>query len=188
MVELPLNMKKELPMVKLTVITEQVFQTVQVIKMIEPREESRDVPRIVRKEVRIVLIANGLIINQTDKLISWLINNNQREKLVTPTNNMSERPKEAHKVQVWEEAEIELKNRIQMLLEKLVGTLKKKVRKAQSLKIRSKKEVMELNIQREVTEVPMISTTLPKMKNQLLVSWKSNENYYLDLVFVRNQD
>jgi len=57
-----------------------------------------------------------------------------------------------------------------MLLEKLVGTLKKKVRKAQSLKIRSKKEVMELNIQREVTEVPMISTTLPKMKNQLLVS------------------
>ena len=87
-------------MVKLTVITEQVFQTVQVIKMIEPREESRDVPRIVRKEVRIVLLANGLIINQTDKLISWLINNNQREKLVTPTNNMSERPKEAHKVQV----------------------------------------------------------------------------------------
>jgi len=100
MVELPLNMKKERPMVKLTVIIEQVFQTVQVIKMIEPREESRDVPRIVRKEVRIVLLANGLIINQTDKLISWLINNNQREKLVTPTNNMSERPKEAHKVQV----------------------------------------------------------------------------------------
>ena len=60
-------MKKELPMVKLTVITEQVFQIEQAIKMIEPREESRDVPRIVRKEVRIVQLANGLIINQTDK-------------------------------------------------------------------------------------------------------------------------
>jgi len=53
-----------------------------------------------------------------------------------------------------------------MLLEKQVGTLKKKVRKAQFPITRIKKEVMELNILREVTEVPTISITSQKMKNQ----------------------
>lgn len=98
---------------------------------------------------------------------------------MTPINNMLERQKEAHKVQVWGEVEIEPKNRIQMLLEKQVGILKKKVRKAQFPITKSRKEAMELNILREVTEVPMISTTSRKMKNQAPVSWKSNESYIL---------
>jgi hypothetical protein len=57
-----------------------------------------------------------------------------------------------------------------MLSEKQVGTPKKKVRKAQNQSIKqNKKEVMELNILKEVMGVPTISTTLLKM-NQLPTS------------------
>jgi len=75
------NTKKEPPTVKATVITDRVFQTELVIKMTEPREESKEGQGIVRKEVRIVQLANGLITmfktNLRDKLeqILWLINN-----------------------------------------------------------------------------------------------------------------
>jgi len=89
-------------MVKATVITDRVFQTELVIKMIEPREESKEGLGIVR---RVVQLVHGLIIsmfssNQIDKLdqMLWLINNLKKET-PTPTKNTSEHQKAAHKEQ-----------------------------------------------------------------------------------------
>ena len=90
-------------MVKATVITDRVFQTELVIKMIEPREESKEGLGIVR---RVVQLVHGLIIsmfsnNLKDKLerILWVLIN-KKETPVTPIKNMLELQKEAHKVQI----------------------------------------------------------------------------------------
>jgi len=57
-------------MVKATVITDRVFQTELVIKMIEPREESKEGLGIVR---RVVQLVHGLIIS--------MFSNNLKDKL-----------------------------------------------------------------------------------------------------------
>jgi len=162
--------------VKPTVTTDSLFQVEEVTRMIESKEESKEELEKVKwaaqwvLEVIILMLGSCQLLDKLEQIL-WLINNHLKETLVViPTNNMLELQKEAHKEQVWEEAEIELKNRTQVLLENQVGTLKKKVKRVQNLKKMSKKEVTELNTLREATVVPTISTTSQKMKSQLLAS------------------
>ena len=142
--------------------------------MIELKEENKE-------ELERVMIIAQLVPSQTivmpsnlkDKLLQTLWN--KKETLVIRINSISERQKEVHKVQAWEEAETKLRTKIQILLENQVGTLKKIARKVQSpMKIRITKEALELNTLKEATEVPMTSTTLQK-KSQPLVYWKRND-------------
>ena len=80
-------------------IIEAAFQTEQVTKMIEPREESKEEPKKVRKVIRILVLIMLLKSHLGRlKIAFWLINNNS-EKLVTPTSNTSEHLKEALKVE-----------------------------------------------------------------------------------------
>ena len=98
LLHLSLNMKKDQLMGKQWVITEEVYQTEQVTKMIELREENKEEPKKVRKVIQtlalIMLLKSHL---GRLEILFWLINSS-KEKPATLTNNTSEHQKEAHKV------------------------------------------------------------------------------------------